>query len=522
LDAAKPDERSGVTEAELERGLRHYRNLFDNAPIPYVTLDSLGIILDASLTYADLVRRPRQALVHRPLVRMLAEKDRRAFYQHMRRCRRETSARTEVHLETLGGSVPVEIDSHLAPKSGDETLRFHTAIIDLRERHDAEQARVTAERDRHRAEEREKEAHALNQAKDRFLAELSHELRTPLTPIVAAVTTLTNETRLPSDLRPTIEMIRRNLEAEVRLIDELLDVSRIGRRRASVELEAVDGHATIRQVAHELEREFRAKRIAISLQLDARDARILADPLRLHQIVWNVASNALHNTNPEGSVVIATSNVQDDLRIVVRDDGVGIAPEQLDNVFRPFFREDGKRGGGLGLGLAIVKGLIDAHRGSIRAFSEGKGRGATFAIELPLRESALDEPPRAKEPTPILSADRRSVLLVEDHDDTREALQMFLEMKGYVVRLAHDVRSALEAARQPFDVVVCDIGLPDGTGFDVMREISGQRSVKGIALTGYGGPRERQLASEAGFTSHLTKPVSGDKLMQAIESLFAN
>jgi signal transduction histidine kinase len=453
---------------------------------------------------------------------MLAEKDRRAFYHHMRRCRRETSARTEVHLEALGGSVPVEIDSRLAPKTGDETLRFHTAIIDLRERHDAENARITADRGRHRAEEREQEAHALNEAKDRFLAELSHELRTPLTPIVAAITTLTNETRLPSDLRPTIEMIRRNLEAEVRLIDELLDVSRIGRRRPRLQLEAVDGHATIRQVTHDLEPGFRAKRIALSLQLDARDARILADPLRLHQIVWNVVSNALYNTNPEGSVVITTSNIQDDLRIVVRDDGVGIAREELDNVFRPFFREDGKRGGGLGLGLTIVKGLIDAHRGRVHAFSEGKGRGAIFAIELPMPESALAEPPSAKEPTPAVSADRRSVLLVEDHDDSREALQMFLEMKGYVVRLAHDVRSALEAAREPFDVVVCDIGLPDGTGFDVMRQISGQRSVKGIALTGYGGPRDHQLATEAGFASHLTKPVSGDKLVQTIESLFAS
>jgi len=360
----------------------------------------------------------------------------------------------------------------------------------------------------------------LNEAKDRFLAELSHELRTPLTPIVAAVTTMTNEPRLPGELRSTIEMIRRNLEAEVRLIDELLDVSRIGRRRPQLQLEAVDSHATIRQVADELESEFRAKRIALSLRLDAREARILGDPVRLHQIVWNVVSNALYNTNSEGSVVIATSNIQDDLRIVVRDDGVGIAPDQLDNIFRPFFREDGKRGAGLGLGLAIVKGLVEAHHGRVRAFSEGKGKGATFAIEFPL--PALDQLPRAVKPPPAVSTPGRSVLLVEDHADTREALQMFLEMKGYVVRLAHDVRSALEAAREPFDVVVCDIGLPDGTGFDVMRKISGARSVKGIALTGYGGPREQQLATEAGFTNHLTKPVGGDKLVQTIESLFAN
>jgi PAS domain S-box-containing protein len=517
--AREPDERSAVRVAELERGLQHYRNLFDNAPIPYVTLDPLGVIVDANLTYADLVKRPQQALVHRPLVRMLAENDRTAFYHHMRRCRRETSARTEVHLEASDGSVPVEIDSHLAPKSDDQTLRFHTAIIDLRERHEAEKARITADRDRVSAEEREQKAHALNEAKDRFLA----ELRTPLTPIMVAVTKLSNETHLPGDLRSTIEMIRRNLEVEVRLIDDLLDVSRLGRRRPQLQLQPVDGNAAIHEVARELEQEFRAKDVAFSLRLDARDDRILADPLRLHQILWNVVSNALQNTPCEGSVLVTTSNMDRDVRIVVRDNGVGIAVDQLDDIFRPFFREDGKRGSGLGLGLAIAKGLVEAHEGRISAFSEGKGKGAAFAIELPVLEpgSAPAMPSDADERPPVISAGRRRILLVEDHADTREALQMFLEMKGYDVRLAQDVTSALEAASEPFDVLVCDIGLPDGSGYDVIRTILAARPAKAIALTGYGAPQDLQLAKAAGFADHLTKPVGGDKLVHTIESLFA-
>jgi CheY-like chemotaxis protein len=305
-------------------------------------------------------------------------------------------------------------------------------------------------------------------------------------------------------------MIHRNMQAEVRLIDELLDVSRMGRRRPQLELESVDAHAAIQEVAGELGHQFQGKGVDLSLRLNAGDTRIRADQLRLHQILWNVVSNALQNTDTLGSVVVTTSNIDS-------------AAEQLEDVFRPFFREDGKRSEGLGLGLAIVKNLVEAHRGRIHAFSAGKGRGATFAIELPLPESeppAVAPPATNKQPAVAPSAQRR-VLLVEDHADTREALQMFLEMKGYEVRLAKDARSALEAAREPVDVVVCDIGLPDESGFDVIRKISAERPVKAIALTGYGGPREQRLAIEAGFAAHLTKPIGAEKLAEAIERLFA-
>jgi PAS domain S-box-containing protein len=515
-------DRSAARVTELERLLEHYRNLFDSAPIPYVTLDPVGIVVEANLTYADFVNRPRRSLVGRPLAGSISERDRKAFYHHMRRCRRETFARTEMQLNALGTTVPVELDSRLAPKSGDETLRFHTAIIDLRERREIEEARIAADRERQAAEQRELQAQSLNAAKDRFLAELSHELRTPLTPIVAAVTRLADEAVVPGSLRTTIEMMRRNLDAEVRLIDELLDVSRMRRRLPQLQLETVDTHVAIGEVARELQPAFSAKGVGFSLRLNASESRIVADALRLHQILWNVVSNALQNTDGGGSVLVATSNIDRELRIVVRDDGVGIAAQQLEDIFQPFFREDGTRGTGLGLGLAIVKGLVEAHHGQIRAFSEGKGRGATFAIELPLPESepaeAVPAPP--EEPHSAVLQKRR-VLLVEDHADTREALQMFLEMKGYDVRVAPDVHSALEAAHEAVDVVVCDIGLPDGTGFDVVRKIAGEHPVKAIALTGYGGPVEQQLAIEAGFAAHLTKPVGGDKLVRAIEDLFA-
>jgi PAS domain S-box-containing protein len=518
-----PDGVAETPRTAVTKALAHYRNLFDNAPIPYVMLDALGIVVEGNLTYSDLMELPRRALIGKPLGRALAEADRKPFMAHMRRCRRDNAARTEVRLETGSGTVPVELDSRLAPMRVGEAARFATAIIDLRERHEIENARVAAELERQRAEQREREAKAANDAKDRFLAELSHELRTPLTPILAATTTLTDDALLPVGLRPTIEMIRRNIQAEARLIDDLLDVSRLGHHRPRLELQGVDTHEVIRQIALELEPEFRVKGVGLSLRLSASERRILADPVRLRQILSNLLSNALCNTSAAGSVLVATSNIARDLRIVVRDDGIGIAADELENIFEPFFRQDAEPGAGLGLGLTIVKGLVEAHGGRVHALSEGKNRGATFAIELPILESSGAEAPApaANERQVVAPSEHRSVLLVEDHADTREALQIYLEMKGYEVRLAGDARSALEAARQPVDVIVCDIGLPDESGFDLMRKISAARPVKAIALTGYGGPREQRLASAAGFAAHLTKPVGAEKLVAAIEQLFA-
>jgi CheY-like chemotaxis protein len=256
----------------------------------------------------------------------------------------------------------------------------------------------------------------------------------------------------------------------------------------------------------------------------------------MRQIVWNLVSNALHSTPKGGWVEVSSSNIAGNLRIAVRDNGAGIDPEKLASIFTAFSLEDSSpsRHAGLGLGLAIVKGLVEAHGGWIAAFSNGKGQGALFVVELPTAEPATQtraapapEPGEAlAPPTGAASVEEgarpgghRRVLLVEDHADTRAALKVFLELKGYAVSLAEDAASGLQAATAPFDVVVCDIGLPDRSGLDVVRKIAAEKPIKAIALSGYGTPHDVELSSRAGFAAHLVKPVGAEELVEAIESV---
>lgn len=261
-----------------------------------------------------------------------------------------------------------------------------------------------------------------------------------------------------------------------------------------------------------------------------------ADPVRMRQIVSNLVSNALHSTPKGGWVEVSSSNIARNLRIAVRDNGAGIEPDKLASIFTAFSLEDSSPRGhaGLGLGLAIVKGLVEAHGGSIAAFSNGKGQGALFVVELQAAEPTTQtRAKRAPEPgdtpaPPSGAASAREsarpvghkrVLLVEDHADTGAALKVFLELKGYEVTLAEDAASALRAATAPFDVVVCDIGLPDGSGLDVVRKIAAEKPIKAIALSGYGTPHDVELSSQAGFAIHLVKPVGAEDLVQAIDTL---
>jgi len=371
---------------------------------------------------------------------------------------------------------------------------------------------------------------ASSEEKDRFLAELSHELRTPLTPILAAVSSLSARPDLSPALRSAVEMIRRNIETEARLIEDLLDVSRMTRAGLRLELQNLDAHEILREVVGDLDAQLRAHQVDLHLELNAPDSYVLADALRLRQIVWNLITNAIHNTPAGEHVAVSSSNIGSDLRIVVRDTGVGIEPRDLARIFEPFARVDPAKGGnGLGLGLSIVKGLVAAHGGRIVALSEGLGHGARFVVELPTTPGPADKPaeaagaaaPVAKAattPTPGAGKAKR-ILIVEDHADTRAALEVLLELKGYDVRLAKDMASALEQSREPVDVLVCDIGLPDGSGLELVRRISVRRPVKAIALSGYGSAGDLERSAQAGFAVHLTKPIAADKLLEAIEML---
>jgi len=365
-------------------------------------------------------------------------------------------------------------------------------------------------------------AESANRAKDHFLAVLSHELRTPLTPVLTTVQLLERRTDLPADLREPLAMIRRNVELEARLIDDLLDLTRIARGKLDLHFEPVDVHELLAEVLSICAGDFAMKRITLTTDLAARRRFVDADPARLQQVFWNLVKNAVKFT-PEGGRVHVRSREfasieADTVQVQVIDSGVGIEPGVLPRIFEAF--EQGGKDvtrlfGGLGLGLAITKALMDLHGGSITAESAGKGLGATFTIELTAaREQPAAGPPAAAGAQAAGRPELR-ILLVEDHADTREALSELLRLSGHLVEAAASVASALAACEGGhFDLVISDLGLPDGSGLDLMRQILDRcpGGVRGICLTGYGMEEDLRRSEEAGFLAHLTKPVSLQEL----------
>jgi two-component system CheB/CheR fusion protein len=369
-------------------------------------------------------------------------------------------------------------------------------------------------------------AEAMNEAKDRFLATLSHELRTPLTPVLAVISGLEMGDRLPKDLRHDMAMMRRNIELEARLIDDLLDLTRVSRGKLELQLQDVD----LRQVLeHAIQtscgEEAAAGRLKVVADIEGGH-RLWADAPRLTQVFWNLLNNAVKFT-PEGGTVTVRSwtDAPGWLTAEVTDTGIGIPPELLPRIFDAF--EQGEPGttrrfGGLGLGLAISKAITELHGGSLQALSEGPGRGATFRVRLPLTPVPAMT---ANEPRDAPVGDDRPLrlLLVEDHADTAAAMAELLRCLGHDVTVAHSVAEGLATAEaiqdRGIDLVLSDLGLPDASGLDLMRELSQRYGLKGIALSGYGMEEDLRRSREAGFTRHLTKPVDLESLKAAIQQV---
>jgi signal transduction histidine kinase len=376
----------------------------------------------------------------------------------------------------------------------------------IREQAIAEHARVEAER--------------ASEAKDRFLAMLSHELRTPLTPVLASVFMLEREDNVPKVMHESLQLIRRNVELEARLIDDLLDLTRISKGKVQLSFEIVDAHTLLRNALEICQFEIEQKKLQLRSEFAATKVYLQADPARLQQIFWNLIKNAVKFTPHGGKLGIRTANNGDgQFRLEVEDSGCGIDPGVLPRIFHAFEQAGRTQLGGLGLGLAISKALVEAHHGSISAESQGRDSGATFTALFPTCErNAIPESSDA----PRSIAKRRSVrlLLVEDHEDTNQSLTRMLRRRGYEVHPANDIRSALDiATRKQFDVLVSDIGLPDGSGIDLLKALRAKRDVFGIALSGYGMEEDIRRSGEAGFSHHLVKPVDLNKLDSIIQEM---
>jgi PAS domain S-box-containing protein len=380
-------------------------------------------------------------------------------------------------------------------------------------------------------------AEAMNEAKDRFLAQLSHELRTPLTPVLAVLSSLESEYAH----QPELAMMRRNIELEARLIDDLLDLTRISRGKIDLQRVVTDLREVVQHAAQTSCGEaVAAGRIAMVADLPQEgDWALWADASRLTQVFWNLLNNAVKFTPDGGSIHVRLWREEEPPSLVaeVVDTGVGIEAELLPRIFDAF--EQGKQGvahrSGLGLGLAISKAIVELHGGEVAVSSGGRNQGATFTVRLPAEPLPVgarraSDAARAHEsrlgPEPT---DRMfHVLLVEDHPDTAEALAELLRSRGYQVSIGSSIAEGLAladalgaAGARPggIDLVVSDLGLPDGTGLDLMRELVRRHGLSGIALSGYGMEEDVRKSHEAGFRKHLTKPVDVRALEEAIRGI---
>jgi nitrogen-specific signal transduction histidine kinase/CheY-like chemotaxis protein len=370
------------------------------------------------------------------------------------------------------------------------------------------------------------EAERANRAKDRFLAVLSHELRTPLASVSFAAHLLSKVAEVPEKYAELLPTIQRNVALEARLIDDLLDISAITNGKLGVHRATVDMREVLHQVVETSREQLAQKRITLIYTAPPQAAWVFGDEARLQQVVSNLLRNAI-KFSPEGSSVRLSAGLEADGGFVFTcsDDGVGLETEALDRIFTAFEqadREVANRFGGLGLGLAIARHLAHEHAGSLTADSRGPGLGATFTLRLP----GVPAPDPADAPeveTSIEAAPQplaNRVLLVEDNPSAAETLALCLDEYGWQPVHAATVAAAMALAdEQDFDIVLTDLGLPDGSGVEIGRALSPRMPV--VALSGYGSAADLRRTAEAGFTEHLVKPVDPEVIHEALRKSLA-
>jgi CheY-like chemotaxis protein/anti-sigma regulatory factor (Ser/Thr protein kinase) len=341
--------------------------------------------------------------------------------------------------------------------------------------------------------------------------------------VLLTAAALASDLSLPLDVREQLAMMRRNIELEAQLIDDLLDITRIAHGKFRLSPAVADLHELIRQTQEIIGTESAARGVRVIFLLKATRHHAFADATRMEQVFWNLIRNAVKFT-PEGGIVTVKTSNDDTNRILieVEDTGIGISADALPAIFNAFEQGKvaGRRYGGLGLGLSISHAIVTAHEGTIHADSEGEGYGAKFTITL----VTVDTPPPAQKASLLQREPPRALrlLIVEDHHSTREVLARLLARAGHHITTAATMGDALAAFRaDTFDAVISDLGLPDGSGLELMREIQRIRPVPGIALSGYGMEEDLRRTREAGFFAHLVKPVDLEALQRMLEKVHA-
>ncbi len=531
-----------VTGLAFLPGVYRYR-LLDLTPVAWATvvegMDDPVVVIDPWGRICDL-NPAAQKLAQRTRADLLGLEAKRAFShwaslaERFNRISREPEASFEI--AGVDPEAPAWFDGKISRLgAASRECGWVLVLRDITPHKRAAIERVNAIRD----QAARAEAEASSQSKDHFLARVSHELRTPLNPVLATVTALLEDPVMSPSLRSALEMIRRNVFLESRLIDDLLDFARIGRGKLTLSPELVDAHELINHVARICQDELRAANLQLDVYLAARRHHLDADPVRIQQVLWNLIKNAIKFTPSGGSITVRSSNREgrengvlatrgNRLIIEVTDNGIGIPPENLARIFDAFDQGATPRASssaGLGLGLSISRSIVEQHGGKLIAVSAGAGRGATFSVDLPAIATPVPLQPTDPRPTRseahegALSQPLR-ILLVDDNQDTLNYLSRLLSLRGYRVLTASSRASALQlASEKSFDLLISDIDLADGSGLELIWNLRAQREVPAIALSGFGSSDDIEMSRSAGFALHLTKPVDFRLLVEAIQQL---
>lgn len=499
---------------ELELSEVRYRRLFEAAKDGIILLDANTLkITGANPFIAELLGYNREELLGKELWEIGFFVDKH-FREEADRALQTVGYVRHDHLplETKNGDkVDVEFVSNVYREDHQPVVQCNIRDIS---------ARVRMER---KLEEQKEALSDLHRRKDEFLAMLSHELRNPLAPISNAVQLLRLSTTEDPGQRHARSIIERQVGQLTRIIDDLLEVSRITTGRIRLNLERISLNTVIERAAETVHSSIEAGRHKFELSLPATQVPVHADASRLEQVVVNLLTNASKYTDPGGTIVLSMKQEGDEAVLRVRDSGVGIAPELIPRIFDLFTQADrtlDRAAGGLGIGLSLVHRIVEMHHGRVEAFS-ALGHGSEFVVRLPVLMTAAPSPSRSAEP--VKASGCCSVLVVDDNADSAESLAMLLRLSQHDVRTAHDGPAALQAAKdfQP-DVVLLDIGLPDMNGYEVAKKIRQVAALKAtvlVAITGYGREDDRKLAEDAGFDHHLIKPADIEKVSQILATV---
>jgi PAS domain S-box-containing protein len=523
------------TQSRLRISELRYRRLFEAARDGILILDAVTLkITDVNPFMTELLGYSHAEFLGKELWEIGLFSDKEASQAAFKELQRTGYLRYEdLPLQDTNGKLrDVEFVSNVYEEDSHQVIQCNIRDITDRKRAEKERTLRLAAAQSARAE-----ADSANVVKDEFLATLSHELRTPLTSILGWSHLLTDGRLDKQQTARAIETIARNARAQGRLIDELLDISRITTGKLCLDLRAVKLAPLIQAVVDDVRPTADARSINLKTAFDSHVGPILGDPDRLQQIVWNLLTNAIKFTPEGGDVHVCLERNDSHALITVNDSGQGIATEHLPHVFERFRQADSsntRSNSGLGLGLSIVRQLVELHRGTVTAESSGENAGATFRVILPV--PSLHEAPNTAEKTDpknernSLTTTQHSlnglrVLVVDDEPDTRELVAALLMTCGAEVVSVSSATEALDQMkRQRFDLLISDIGMPEMNGYDLVARIRRLGEEQGgrtpaIALTAFAGFDDRQRALAAGYEMHIPKPFVGAELISASTSL---